>query len=389
MKSFTQLPPLALYIHIPWCVQKCPYCDFNSHESRSGFSEKNYVEALLADLENDLPLVWGRKVSTIFIGGGTPSIFSAEAIDDLLAGVRARIPLSPRAEITMEANPGTIDNERLPGFREAGVNRLSIGVQSFNDTHLKTLGRIHNAAKAIKAIEAAKKAKFERINIDLMFALPQQTLKQARQDLETAIELDPSHISYYELTLEPNTAFYNNPPALPESDEAWEIFEQGYNLLEKSGFKRYEISAYAKTNEECRHNINYWQFGDYLGIGAGAHAKITDASQQAITRYTKKRNPKDFLAAHEDRDFISSKTILDKEHLVFEFLLNALRLTGGFTLDTYEKTTGLPGDTLLHALEKSISQQLIVFHQETGSLKPTDKGINFLNNILEPLLPEK
>lgn len=387
MQSFTTLPPLALYIHFPWCVQKCPYCDFNSHQMKSTLPEQEYIDALLKDLEDDLPLVWGRRISTIFMGGGTPSLFSPEAIEYLLNGIRARIPLSPFAEITMEANPGTLDNKRIPSFKEAGINRISLGVQSFNNTHLEKLGRIHNADKAIEAIEIAKTAAFEKINIDIMFGLPNQTLTEAERDIDTAIQLGTDHISFYELTLEPNTAFFQNPPKLPNEDLTWEIFQQGLNKLNNNKYARYEISAYAQQDKQCLHNLNYWNFGDYLGIGAGAHAKITDAHQQSVTRYIKKRNPKDYLAAQSGNSFCSSTKILDREHLLFEFLLNTLRLTNGFDLDTFEKNTGLEKNQLINRLEKAINDQLVEFTPEKNHIKPSNKGIHFINNILEPFLP--
>jgi len=387
MQNITSLPPLALYIHFPWCKQKCPYCDFNSHQQKEALPEEKYIEALLADLEQDLPLIWGRKVTTIFMGGGTPSLFTSQAIGNLLNGIRARIPLSPFAEITMEANPGTIDNEKLPAFKEAGINRISIGAQSFNDTHLKSLGRIHSADKAYSAIETAKNSGYEKINIDLMFGLPNQTFEQAKKDIEIATSLETDHISFYELTLEPNTAFFQNPPKLPDEELSWEIFQTGLNELKNKNYDRYEISAYAKPGKQCLHNLNYWNFGDYLGIGAGAHAKITDANQQSITRYTKKRSPKDYLAAHSDNKFISSTKPLDHQHLNFEFLLNALRLTDGFNLELFSERTGLGSDQLFEKLEDSIKIGLLEFLPETKQLKPTEKGIHFINNILEPFLP--
>ena len=386
MPKLTQLPPLSLYIHFPWCVQKCPYCDFNSHEQKSPINENNYIKTLLNDLENDLPLVWGRKINTIFMGGGTPSLFSPESIEQLLAGIRSRIPLSPNAEITMEANPGTLENERLFGFRESGLNRISLGVQSFNDEHLNKLGRIHNSEAASKAIKMTKQAGFKKINIDLMFALPNQTLEQAMLDIKTAISYSPTHISYYQLTIEPNTAFHNKPPLLPNDDLSWDIFEKGQEELAKSGFKQYEVSAYAKSGQACRHNINYWQFGDYLGIGAGAHAKITDGSQQNITRYWKNKHPKDYLTKKGGTYRAGTRTI-DGHELVFEFLLNALRLNEGFSVNTYLNHTGLSENLLRERLEKSISQNLIQWDQQSHIIKTTENGKKFLNEILQQCLP--
>lgn len=387
MPALTQLPPLSLYIHFPWCVQKCPYCDFNSHEQKSPLAESEYINALLDDLENDLPLVWGRKINTIFMGGGTPSLFSPESMETLLAGIRARIPLSPNAEITMEANPGTLENKRLSGFRDAGINRISLGVQSFQDEHLKKLGRIHDSTSAINAINMAKQAGFEQINIDLMFALPGQTLEQAIDDIETAISFSPTHISYYQLTIEPNTAFFNKPPKLPDDDDSWNIFEKGQQRLAKAGYMQYEVSAYAKANQTCRHNMNYWNFGDYLGIGAGAHAKISDGSQQSITRYWKKKHPKDYLSK-DGNSYISGTRTLDDKELVFEFLLNALRLNEGFNLDTYLNHTGLDKNLLAKRIEKAISQQLIHWDNKKNIIKTTETGKKFLDDILQQCLPD-
>jgi len=387
MPELTQLPPLSLYIHFPWCVQKCPYCDFNSHEQKSPLNEINYINTLLNDLENDLPLVWGRKINTIFMGGGTPSLFSPEAIELLLTGIRSRIPLSPNAEITMEANPGTLENERLFGFRESGINRISLGVQSFHDEHLKKLGRIHNSETASNAIDMAKQAKFEKMNIDLMFALPHQTLEQAMLDIKTAISFSPTHISYYQLTIEPNTAFHNNPPPLPNDDLSWNIFEKGQAELNNSEFKQYEVSAYSKPGQACRHNMNYWQFGDYLGIGAGAHAKITDGSQQSITRYWKNKHPKDYLTKKGDT-YIAGSRIIDGKELVFEFLLNALRLNEGFNIDTFLHHTGLDENLLAKSLEKPISQNLIHWNSQNNTIKTTDNGRRFLNEVLQQCLPD-
>jgi len=381
-----QLPPLSLYVHFPWCIQKCPYCDFNSHAIKQGIPESEYIEALLRDLENDLPLVWGRKINTIFMGGGTPSLFSPESMDNLLAGIRARIPLSPNAEITMEANPGSIENERLSGFRETGINRVSIGVQSFNDEQLKRLGRIHDADTAIKAIESAKRAGFDNFNIDLMFALPKQTVEQAMSDIETALLLSPSHISYYQLTIEPNTEFHHKPPQLPDDELAWEIFTQGKNKLAENNFQQYEVSAYSLEKHNCRHNTNYWLFGDYLGIGAGAHAKISDANQQTITRYWKHRHPKEYLASINNSSIAGQRTLKSNE-LVFEFLMNALRLTNGFDLHTFQKHTGLGREELHNKLAHFINQGLIIWNEDNGSINASEKGQLFLNDILEQCLP--
>ena len=386
MPILTQLPPLSLYIHFPWCIQKCPYCDFNSHEQKSTLNEERYINTLLNDLENDLPLVWGRKVSTIFMGGGTPSLFSPKSIETLLAGIRARIPLSPNAEITLEANPGTLENERLYGFKESGINRISLGIQSFHDDHLKKLGRIHNSDTAINAIEMAKNANFERINLDLMFTLPEQTLAQANQDIETAIALSPSHISYYQLTIEPNTAYFKHPPTLPIDETSWDIFENGQQKLKKAGYAQYEISAYAQNKQACQHNINYWEFGDYLGIGAGAHAKISDGSKQSITRYWKHKHPKDYQSQKNNTYIAGSQTLTDNE-LTFEFLMNALRLNDGFHLETYLTRTGLTKEQLAENITRPLSQELLEWNRQNDNIRTTVKGRNFLNEILQDCLP--
>jgi oxygen-independent coproporphyrinogen-3 oxidase len=386
MPSFTQLPPLSLYIHFPWCIQKCPYCDFNSHEQKSPIPEEKYIQTLLNDLEKDLPLIWGRKINTIFMGGGTPSLFSPKSIETLLAGIRARIPVSPSAEITMEANPGTLENERFFGFKEAGINRVSLGIQSFQDRHLKKLGRIHNSSTAIKAIEMVKQAGFNNFNLDLMFALPGQTLEQAVNDIETAIAFSPTHISYYQLTIEPNTAFYKQPPTLPDDDASWDIFETGQKILSQAGFSQYEVSAYSKTNKKCQHNMNYWQFGDYLGIGAGAHAKITDANKQNITRYWKYKHPKDYFNGVE-KSYISGSREINGNELIFEFLLNALRLTDGFEPTSFLNHTGLTLSDLQKTLQKPISQKLIHWPEIHSRIETTDRGQRFLNNLLEMCLP--
>ncbi|MDH3326134.1 MAG: radical SAM family heme chaperone HemW [Gammaproteobacteria bacterium] len=387
MDKLTALPPLSLYIHFPWCIQKCPYCDFNSHEVKNGIPEEIYINALLKDLENDLPLVWGRKINTIFMGGGTPSLFSPEAMDTLLSGIRARIPVSPNAEITIEANPGTVENDYIPGFKQAGINRISFGVQSFDDEILQKLGRIHNAESARHAVKKAQTAGFERINVDLMFALPGQTLKQAKFDLESAIALSPTHISYYQLTIEPNTAFYHNPPTVPNDDASWEIFQQGKSILNDAGFDQYEVSAYATKNDQCRHNTNYWLFGDYLGIGAGAHAKITDGSQQSITRYWKHKHPKEYLSSVEKSAIAGQQNLSDKD-LVFEFLMNGLRLNEGFHSEVFCNRTGLNTTALNKQLTPLINEGLIEWNQTSNVIQASEKGKLFLNEILERCLPD-
>ena len=386
MDKLTALPPLSLYIHFPWCVQKCPYCDFNSHEIKTGIPEATYIDALLKDLENDLPLIWGRKINTIFMGGGTPSLFTPEAMESLLSGIRARIPVSPNAEITIEANPGTVENEYITGFKAAGINRISFGIQSFNDHTLKKLGRIHNAESARQAVLKAQQAGFERINIDLMFALPEQTLAQARFDLETALALNPTHLSYYQLTIEPNTAFHHTPPTLPNDDASWEIFQQGKSILKNAGFKQYEVSAYAKDEDNCRHNTNYWLFGDYLGIGAGAHAKITNGAEQSITRYRKHKHPKEYLT-NVATSAVAGEQVLTDQELLFEFLMNALRLNEGFNTEIFTQRTGLQLNTLQQQLEPMINKNLIEWDQTTNRVYASEQGKMFLNDVLEQYLP--
>ncbi len=342
MFNFTATPPLALYVHIPWCVRKCPYCDFNSHEVRDNFPEDSYIKALLADLEQELPAVWGRTVDTLFIGGGTPSLFSVRGIQQLLSGIRARIPLRPGAEITLEANPGTVDQARFTGYREAGINRLSIGVQSFQDGLLASIGRIHGASEALAATTAAHLAGFENINLDLMFGLPAQTTAEALLDLRTAMELQPTHLSWYELSIEPNTWFYRHPPLRPDDDALWEMQTAGRSLLEDAGYHRYEVSAYAQRGRQCRHNLNYWQFGDYLGIGAGAHAKISNAATQTITRTSKVKHPQTYLETAHRETRISRSTELSADDVMLEFAINSLRLDSGFTKAAFTQATGLP-----------------------------------------------
>ncbi len=380
MFNFTSPPPLSLYVHIPWCVRKCPYCDFNSHELHDEIPEQAYVDALIADLEQDLPRVWGRTVETVFIGGGTPSLFSPAAISRLLSELRARVPLRPAAEITLEANPGTVDQEHFRGFREAGINRLSIGIQSFDRSLLQQIGRIHDEREALGAVRAAQQAGFDNINLDLMFGLPEQTLDQALEDLHIALDLGPAHLSWYELTIEPNTWFHRHPPE-PQPDEMlWAMQEQGRNSLEAGGYNRYEVSAYSRDKHRCRHNLNYWQFGDYLGIGAGAHAKITDAGQQTVTRIAKTRHPRAYLdqAAGERR--IASENRLGADDVMLEYALNALRLDRGFTAADFSEATGLPFSATAKPLNAALEQGLL--ENYNGTIVTTTKGQRYLNEVL-------
>ncbi|MEM7207747.1 MAG: radical SAM family heme chaperone HemW [Pseudomonadota bacterium] len=386
MRHFTQLPPLALYIHLPWCEQKCPYCDFNSHAVREDIPENAYVDALLADLALDLPQVWGRKIETVFIGGGTPSLFSVDAINKLLSGLRALTNLSPMAEITMEANPGSAETEKFCGFREAGINRLSIGVQSFSDRCLSLLGRVHNSAQATHAVEAAQAAGFARINIDLMFALPEQTLSAAVADVEHALALQTTHLSYYQLTLEPNTLFHHVPPPLPEDDLAFDMQTAAQEKIQNAGFAQYEISAYARQEDYCQHNLNYWQFGDYLGIGAGAHGKITHPADASIRRYSKQRSPARFIAtSNSDARIVGNRTVEIAETGI-EFMMNAMRLIDGVPKQLFLEHTGITPVQIQGAIEKAQSAGLLIV--EKNRVRPSERGLLFLNDLLDIFMNE-
>jgi oxygen-independent coproporphyrinogen-3 oxidase len=382
------LPPLSLYIHFPWCEKKCPYCDFNSHQIKegvgitSGFDEERYINALIADLETELPRIWGRQVHSIFIGGGTPSLLSAQGMDTLLSAIRARIHLEPDAEITMEANPGSVEAEKFAGFAKAGITRVSLGIQSFQDPQLKALGRIHNGAEAKRAIEIALQH-FKSVNLDLMYGLPMQTLDDAKKDVETALTFQTPHLSLYNLTLEPNTYFANFPPKLPSEDVVDAIFEQSLDLLTKAGFKRYEISAYAKPGMECKHNLNYWRFGDYIGIGAGAHGKISFPDK--VTRQVRERHPETYMQAMEQKGngLIESKDIPATD-LPFEFMLNTLRLTDGVATNTFSERTGLPLSSINKGLDEASKKGLL--DPDPTVLKGTPQGLRYLNNLQELFL---
>ena len=386
--ALTALPPLALYIHFPWCEKKCPYCDFNSHQIKDaanlagGFDEQRYINALIADLETELPNIWGRHVHSIFIGGGTPSLLSAAGMDQLLCAVRARINLEPDAEITMEANPGSVEAEKLAGFAKAGINRVSLGIQSFQDEQLKALGRIHNGVEAKCAVEIAL-ANFKSVNLDLMYGLPNQSLEAARSDIETALSFQTPHLSLYNLTLEPNTYFANFPPKLPSDDEIDAIFEQNLVLLTGAGFQRYEVSAYAKKDQECKHNLNYWRFGDYIGIGAGAHGKISYPAK--ITRQVRERHPETYMQAMETKGnaLIESREIPVKD-LPFEFMLNTLRLTDGVDTNTFSERTGLPLSVISKGLDAASKKGLL--DENPSKLKATSLGLRYLNNLQEMFL---
>ena len=384
-------PPLALYVHWPWCVKKCPYCDFNSHEAKAEIDETAYLAALIADLEAALPQIWNRPVMSIFIGGGTPSLMSAETADALLAAIRMRVPLHADAEITLEANPGTAETEKFKAFREAGVNRLSLGIQSFNDAKLKALGRIHDSREARLAIDLAL-MHFARVNIDLMYALPQQSFAEAEHDLDTAIASGTSHLSAYHLTLEPNTPFHHSPPPLPDDDIAADMQEMIEAKLAATGFTHYETSAFAKAGEQCRHNLNYWTFGDYLGIGAGAHSKLSNHLE--IWREARHRHPRAYMQAADAKqnqgpahsNFISTQQAISAADLPGEFMMNTLRLTGGFPLRLFTERTGLPLTTIEKSVLAARREGLLETVEDT--LRPTQQGQRFLNQLLARFLAD-
>ena len=376
-------PPLALYVHWPWCVKKCPYCDFNSHEAKAEVDEAAYLAALIADLEAALPHIWNRPITSIFIGGGTPSLMSAETADALLAAIRMRVPLHADAEITLEANPGTAEAEKFKAFRAAGVNRLSLGIQSFNDEKLKALGRIHDSREARLAIDLAL-THFARVNIDLMYALPQQSFAEAEHDLNTAIASGASHLSAYHLTLEPNTPFHHTPPPLPDDDIAADMQEMIEAKLATAGFIHYETSAFAKPGEQCRHNLNYWAFGDYLGIGAGAHSKLSNHAD--IWREARHRHPRAYMSGAMCGDFISARQTISATDLPGEFMMNALRLTNGFPLRLFTERTGLPLKTIEKSALAARRDGLLETVEDT--LRPTQQGQRFLNQLLARFLAD-
>ncbi len=381
----TSLPPLSLYVHIPWCVKKCPYCDFNSHQikdqttgqNRQGFDEKRYLEALKIDLQSVLPKVWGRRIHTIFIGGGTPSLLSEEGIDQLLSDIRALLPVNADAEITMEANPGTFEIEKFRSFAKSGINRISLGIQSFDNEKLKALGRIHDSNQAKTAIAAAIDL-FDQVNIDLMYALPEQTIDEALTDIRQAINFEPAHISLYHLTLEPNTLFAKYPPALPDDDSAFEMLDRLMEELLVAGYQRYEVSAYAKNGHRCQHNLNYWQFGDYIGIGAGAHGKISAHNQ--IARQTNERHPE----AYMDKIFnqghaLIEERLLDKDDLPFEYMLNVLRLVDGVPTHQFKERTGLDIAAINGMMEEALKKGLL--DEDPRTIQASDLGLQYLNDL--------
>ncbi|WAJ37105.1 radical SAM family heme chaperone HemW [Pseudomonas sp. GOM7] len=376
-----ELPPLAAYIHIPWCVRKCPYCDFNSHAAGPTLPEEEYVDALLADLDSDLQHVHGRPLSSIFFGGGTPSLFSDRALGRLLESIERRIAFVADIEITLEANPGTFEQAKFKGYRSLGINRLSIGVQSFQQTKLKALGRIHDGEEAIRAADMARAAGFDNFNLDLMHGLPEQSLEDALFDLRTAIAQAPTHLSWYQLTMEPNTVFWSQPPTLPEDDLLWDIQEAGQALLAAEGYAQYEVSAYARPGKQARHNLNYWTFGDFLGIGAGAHAKLS-AADGRIQRTWKTRLPKDYL--DPAKAFQAGERLLEADELPFEFLMNVLRLSDGVPIELFTQRTGLPLAQLEMARREA--ERLGLLQADSARLVATDKGQLFLNDLLQLFL---
>ncbi len=375
--KLSALPPLALYVHIPWCVRKCPYCDFNSHERAGLLPEQQYLDALFRDIEGHLPAVWGRRIVSVFIGGGTPSLFSPESIAALLSGARARLPIEPHAEITLEANPGTVEAARFRGFRDAGVNRISIGVQSFDEGMLAALGRIHSAAEARRAIEAAL-ASFDNVNLDLMYGLPGQSAAMARADLAQAIAFRVPHISAYQLTIEPNTVFYSRPPQLPPHDATADMQLAAEEALAGAGYEHYETSAFARPGRRCRHNLNYWEFGDYLGIGAGAHGKLSFPDR--ITRHERIKQPREYM----EKEPSFSETAVAPEELPFEFMLNALRLIDGFDIRLFGERTGLPITSIERQLATAEGRGLL--QRDWKRMRPTERGQRFLNELLETFL---
>jgi oxygen-independent coproporphyrinogen-3 oxidase len=376
-----QVPPLSLYVHLPWCVRKCPYCDFNSHAQRGELPVADYVAALVADLDHDLPLAWGRTVRTVFFGGGTPSLFPPEAIDAFLQQASSRLRFAPDCEITLETNPGTAEHGRFEGYRAAGVNRLSFGVQSFDDGCLQRLGRIHDSREAETAVRLAQEAGYDNINLDLMYALPGQTLAMAEADLERAFALSPAHVSHYQLTLEPNTLFAARPPeGIPDHDAAYNIQEACQALLADAGFAQYETSAYARSGRQCAHNLNYWHFGDYLGIGAGAHGKLTLGAQQQILRRWKLRHPASYLAKAGTPAAIGGDEYLEPSRRAFDYMLNALRLNAGFPLDEFEARTGLSRGDIAPQLAEAVERQWI--EVDGTRVVPTALGRRFANDVI-------
>ena len=378
-------PPLSLYVHLPWCVRKCPYCDFNSHAVKDALPADEYIQALIADLEHELPGVWGRPVGSIYFGGGTPSLFSAGQVGTFLAAARARLNLRPDVEITLEANPGTIERDSFAAYADAGVNRVSLGVQSFDDGMLKAIGRIHGRREIEQSLQSLASSAISNFNIDLMFALPGQGMAQSRRDVEMAVAAAPAHISFYQLTIEPNTAFAASPPPLPEEDAAWEMQQAGLEMLEANGYRQYEISAFAQTDRQSRHNMNYWRYGDFLAIGAGAHGKITTAADGRVRRYAKHRHPRRYLQAAGTGEWCAETRVLGEDELVFEFFLNQLRLKQGVIIGDFAARTGLPWQAVETRVQKAVDKGLLEVRGER--LISTPLGWRFVNDIQQIFLP--
>ncbi|WP_426104594.1 radical SAM family heme chaperone HemW [Massilia sp. TSP1-1-2] len=381
--NLSALPPLSLYIHFPWCVRKCPYCDFNSHEAKGAFPEEEYLDAVRLDLEQSLPLIWGRKIYTIFIGGGTPSLMSAKGLDRLMSDVRTLLPLDGACEVTMEANPGTFEAEKFKSFRASGINRLSIGIQSFNPRHLMALGRIHDDNEARRAVEIAH-ANFDNFNLDLMYALPSQTLGEAKQDLETALSFAPPHLSLYHLTMEPNTLFAKYPPSLPDDDASADMQDMIASETRVAGFEQYEVSAYAQPGRRARHNLNYWEFGDYLGIGAGAHSKISFPHR--VLRQARFKQPKAYMEAARAGNPVQEEHEIGRDDMGFEFMLNTLRLTGGFSPNLFGERTGMGINAVDKTLNEAEAKGLL--YRDHRMIRPTELGLRFLNDLQQMFLSE-
>lgn len=380
-----ELPPLSLYVHLPWCVRKCPYCDFNSHAVKGDLPADDYVQALLLDLEQELPLVWGRTVHSIFFGGGTPSLFNATQIETLMNGFRAVLRISPEAEVTLEANPGTTEHDSFADYRDAGINRVSLGVQSFNERHLSAIGRIHGRAEVDLAVAALHRSGIDNFNIDLMFALPGQSCREAMQDIEDALDCEPAHVSHYHLTIEPNTAFHARPPALPDPDSAWEMQHECGRVLSRAGYRQYELSAWSSPGQECRHNLNYWRYGDFLGIGAGAHGKITLPAGKDVRRRIRHRHPTAWMKeAAQGRGVVQDQS-LDAPERVFEFFLNQLRLFDGVRKDQLGPRTGVAWSEVAERVDEAVEKGLL--KDENGLLKPTELGWRFCNETQAIFLP--
>ena len=384
-EGLLKTPPLSLYVHMPWCVRKCPYCDFNSHQKPDFMPADEYVRALIADLEQETPQVWGRPVGSIYFGGGTPSLFSADQISTFLSASRALLNIRPDVEITLEANPGTIEHDSFTAYAEAGINRVSLGVQSFDDDLLKRIGRIHGRDEIDKSLQSLHVAGLDNFNIDLMYALPGQSAASSLHDVELAIKAAAAHISFYHLTIEPNTLFAAQPPELPVEDVAWDMQQAGLERLESAGLQQYEVSAFAQAGLQSRHNLNYWRYGDFLGIGAGAHGKITQPANGVVNRYMKHRQPKRYMQSRQNGDWLIVQQVVKEQELVFEFFLNQLRLKQGVCIDDFSPRTGLARDVVEQRVQEAVKKGFLDHHD--GRLKPTELGWRFVNDVQQIFLP--